>query len=136
MLEESILIFLTILCTSLPLPFNHSHPTVPPLGVFLVAGCGPDLIINICLLLCGFLAAHIHAGYVIYMYLSRRGDARFGTYHAQPVYGANGWRRKRGNASEVVGAEPAVTGVPAQIGTEVPVGEAGVLARQEYGTVR
>ncbi len=34
---------------------------LPPVGVFLVAGCGADLFINICLTLLGYLPGHIHA---------------------------------------------------------------------------
>jgi hypothetical protein len=31
---------------------------VPPIGVFIVAGCGADLLINICLTLLGFVIPH------------------------------------------------------------------------------
>ncbi|KAF8253151.1 UPF0057-domain-containing protein, partial [Wilcoxina mikolae CBS 423.85] len=36
----------------------------PPLGVFLVAGCGADVLINICLTILGYLPGHIHAFYI------------------------------------------------------------------------
>jgi uncharacterized membrane protein YqaE (UPF0057 family) len=36
--------------------------TVPPIGVFLVAGCGADLLINICLTLLGYvLPSFLHS---------------------------------------------------------------------------
>lgn len=38
--------------------------TVPPVGVFLVAGCGMDLLINIVLTLLGYLPGHLHAFYI------------------------------------------------------------------------
>lgn len=31
------------------LSLTSSSPVVPPVGVFLIAGCGADLLINICL---------------------------------------------------------------------------------------
>ncbi|KZF20345.1 hypothetical protein L228DRAFT_270422 [Xylona heveae TC161] len=45
---------------------------LPPLGVFLVAGCGADLLINILLTLLGYFPGHIHAFYVEYVYYHRR----------------------------------------------------------------
>ncbi|PUU77664.1 hypothetical protein B9Z19DRAFT_985991 [Tuber borchii] len=44
----------------------------PPLGVFAVAGCGPDLLINICLTILGYLPGHLHAFYIEYVYYERR----------------------------------------------------------------
>jgi uncharacterized membrane protein YqaE (UPF0057 family) len=37
---------------------------LPPVGVFLVAGCGTDLCINILLTILGYFPGHIHAFYV------------------------------------------------------------------------
>lgn len=34
---------------------------VPPVGVAIIAGCGADLLINICLTLLGYIPGHIHA---------------------------------------------------------------------------
>lgn len=62
--------------------------SVPPIGVFLVAGFGADLLINICLTLLGFLPGHIHAFYIEYVYYSRKeAAAREGLVVAQPAPG-------------------------------------------------
>ncbi|KAK5166490.1 uncharacterized protein LTR77_008033 [Saxophila tyrrhenica] len=53
---------------------------LPPVGVAIVAGCGADLLINICLTILGFLPGHIHAFYVEYIYYSRQEQAREGIY--------------------------------------------------------
>ncbi|KAI9828437.1 MAG: hypothetical protein M1832_002865 [Thelocarpon impressellum] len=50
----------------------------PPIGVAMVAGCGPDLLINICLTILGYFPGHIHAFYVIYIYHERREALRRG----------------------------------------------------------
>jgi len=39
---------------------NTNTPPVPPVGVFLVAGCGADLLINILLTVLGYFPGHIH----------------------------------------------------------------------------
>jgi len=51
---------------------------IPPIGVFLVAGCGADLLINILLTILGYFPGHIHAFYVEYQYFKRRDEARAG----------------------------------------------------------
>ncbi|KIV86166.1 hypothetical protein PV11_01796 [Exophiala sideris] len=51
---------------------------LPPVGVFMVAGCGADLFINICLTLLGYIPGHIHAFYLEYVYFDRRERARHG----------------------------------------------------------
>ncbi|KAL2040733.1 hypothetical protein N7G274_006712 [Stereocaulon virgatum] len=56
---------------------------IPPLGVFLIAGCGADLLINICLTLLGFLPGHLHAFYLEYVYYDRQDKARAGGITAQ-----------------------------------------------------
>ncbi|KAK7014944.1 hypothetical protein R3P38DRAFT_2998565 [Favolaschia claudopus] len=38
---------------------------LPPLGVFLERGCGPDLLINVLLTFLGFIPGVIHAFYII-----------------------------------------------------------------------
>ncbi|PPJ54673.1 hypothetical protein CBER1_05986 [Cercospora berteroae] len=60
---------------------------LPPVGVFLVAGCGADLFINICLTLLGYLPGHIHAFYVEYVYYSRKEQAEQGYYSDRPAPG-------------------------------------------------
>ncbi|KAF2153510.1 hypothetical protein K461DRAFT_293769 [Myriangium duriaei CBS 260.36] len=45
---------------------------LPPVGVYCVAGCGADLLINICLTLLGYFPGHIHAFYLEYVYYNRR----------------------------------------------------------------
>ncbi|KAL9530657.1 Plasma membrane proteolipid [Sphaerulina musiva] len=45
---------------------------LPPVGVFCVAGCGADVIINICLTLLGYFPGHIHAFYILYIFYSRK----------------------------------------------------------------
>ncbi|RDW84638.1 hypothetical protein BP6252_02228 [Coleophoma cylindrospora] len=55
---------------------------LPPIGVYIVAGCGADLLINICLTLLGYLPGHIHAFYLEYVYYDRREQAREGRFTA------------------------------------------------------
>ncbi|KAJ5165505.1 Proteolipid membrane potential modulator [Penicillium coprophilum] len=45
---------------------------VPPLGVFLIAGCGVDFWINVLLTCLGYFPGHIHAFYVEYVYYQRQ----------------------------------------------------------------
>lgn len=51
---------------------------LPPVGVFMVAGCGTDILVNICLTLLGYIPGHIHAFYLEYVYFDRRERARQG----------------------------------------------------------
>jgi len=51
----------------------------PPLGVFFVAGCGADLLINVCLTILGYFPGHIHAFYLEYVYYDRKKSARQGS---------------------------------------------------------
>ncbi|POS85441.1 hypothetical protein EPUL_003313 [Erysiphe pulchra] len=44
----------------------------PPLAVFIVSGCGADLLINILLTLLGFFPGMIHAFYLEFVYFDRR----------------------------------------------------------------
>lgn len=65
---------------------------VPPVGVFMIAGCGADLFVNICLTLLGYIPGHIHAFYLEYVYFDRRARARQGQLtgqHAPGVYSQN-----------------------------------------------
>ncbi|KAJ5649677.1 Proteolipid membrane potential modulator [Penicillium longicatenatum] len=45
---------------------------IPPLGVFLTAGCGVDFWINVLLTILGYFPGHIHAFYLEYVYYHRR----------------------------------------------------------------
>ena len=46
----------------------------------MIAGCGADLLINICLTLLGYFPGHIHAFYLEYVYYSRREEASQGIF--------------------------------------------------------
>ncbi|KAI1414226.1 hypothetical protein F5Y13DRAFT_159037 [Hypoxylon sp. FL1857] len=59
----------------------------PPIGVWAVAGCGADLLINICLTILGYFPGHIHAFYLEYVYYDRREQAREGRYAARRAPG-------------------------------------------------
>ncbi|MCJ1246818.1 hypothetical protein MMC30_004027 [Trapelia coarctata] len=64
----------------------------PPLGVFMIAGCGADLLVNICLTLLGYFPGHIHAFYLEYVYFERRDKGRLGQIsqdRAPGVYSEN-----------------------------------------------
>ncbi|CUS06810.1 unnamed protein product [Tuber aestivum] len=61
----------------------------PPLGVFAVAGCGADLLINICLTILGYLPGHLHAFYIEYVYYERKEQAvagRMASERAPGIY--------------------------------------------------
>ncbi|KAF3395872.1 Plasma membrane proteolipid 3 [Penicillium rolfsii] len=45
---------------------------IPPLGVFLISGCGADFWINVLLTILGYFPGHIHAFYLEYVYYDRR----------------------------------------------------------------
>ncbi|CAI7591073.1 hypothetical protein N7527_009409 [Penicillium freii] len=45
---------------------------IPPLGVFMIAGCGVDFWINVLLTILGYFPGHIHAFYLEYVYYDRR----------------------------------------------------------------
>ncbi|RDL36411.1 Uncharacterized protein BP5553_05763 [Venustampulla echinocandica] len=68
----------------------------PPIGVFCVAGCGPDLLINILLTLLGYFPGHIHAFYVEYIYYERREQARTGCFTASRAPGVYSERVQSG----------------------------------------
>ncbi|CAL3966950.1 hypothetical protein PZA11_003401 [Diplocarpon coronariae] len=53
---------------------------LPPLGVLMIAGCGPDLLINIIFTLLGYFPGHVHAIYLIAEYYHRRGLRRKGVF--------------------------------------------------------
>lgn len=60
---------------------------LPPVGVYVVAGCGADLLINVALTILGFLPGHIHAFYVIYVYYNKKEQASEGFYDNRPAPG-------------------------------------------------
>lgn len=64
MISAILLIIITLFRMSL-LPVACSElilisDTVPPVGVLIVAGCGADFCINLCLTILGFFPGHIH----------------------------------------------------------------------------
>ena len=70
MIASLLLIIITIFCTPSP-PLTHqvtNDPKVPPLGVFLVAGCGADFLINLLLTLLGYVAflPQYHLSYALH----------------------------------------------------------------------
>ncbi|MCJ1473615.1 hypothetical protein MMC13_002266 [Lambiella insularis] len=60
---------------------------LPPLGVFMIAGCGADLLVNILLTCLGFFPGHIHAFYLEYVYFDRRDKGRLGQINAKRAPG-------------------------------------------------
>lgn len=60
---------------------------MPPVGVYCVAGCGADLLINIALTLLGFLPGHIHAFYLEYIYYKKKEESAQGYYDSRPAPG-------------------------------------------------
>lgn len=59
-----LLVILTVFRTSTLLTLSKTayvtdRPLVPPVGVYCVAGCGADLLINICLTILGYFPGHI-----------------------------------------------------------------------------
>ncbi|MCJ1460140.1 hypothetical protein MMC28_010519 [Mycoblastus sanguinarius] len=65
---------------------------LPPVGVFMIAGCGADLFFNICLTILGYFPGHIHAFYLEYIYFERRDQSRLGApiqKRAPGVYSEN-----------------------------------------------
>ena len=51
---------------------------LPPLGVYAIAGCGMDLLVNICLTILGYFPGHLHAFYLEYIYYDRREQSKNG----------------------------------------------------------
>ncbi|PSN74715.1 UPF0057-domain-containing protein [Corynespora cassiicola Philippines] len=69
---------------------------IPPIGVFMVAGCGMDLFINILLTILGYFPGHIHAFYIEYVYYKRKDAAKMGVYDTKPAPGVYSERVQRG----------------------------------------
>ena len=52
----------------------------------------PDLFINICLTMLGYIPGHIHAFYILFVYYDRREQShhgRFATHRAPGIYSEN-----------------------------------------------
>jgi len=107
---------------------DTNPPPVPPLGVFLVAGCGADFLINILLTLLGYFPGHIHAFYIEYVYVKRRDEVKAGIYNAKPAPGVYSKKVQNGGARTLPTAN-------APANAPVVVDE-GVPAAQGYGTIR
>ncbi|ROV88880.1 hypothetical protein VSDG_08940 [Cytospora chrysosperma] len=74
----------------------------PPVGVALVAGCGVDVLINICLTVLGYIPGHIHAFYILYVYYSRQ--ERAAAYGRAPgIYSERVQTGGKGYASPAAG---------------------------------
>jgi uncharacterized membrane protein YqaE (UPF0057 family) len=122
MINTLLLVLITIFSSSQPPPPYKLPPTnttpVPPVGVFLVAGCGADLLINILLTCLGYFPGHIHAFYIEYVYVKRRDEVRAGIYNAKPAPGVYSQKVQNGGtrARAVVVQEPVGVHPPAQQG--------------------
>ncbi|KAL1903175.1 hypothetical protein Sste5346_000460 [Sporothrix stenoceras] len=68
----------------------------PPIGVYAVAGCGADLLVNVCLTILGVFPGHIHAFYLEYVYYDRREQAREGRFTAGRAPGIYSERVQQG----------------------------------------
>ncbi|KAJ4336260.1 hypothetical protein N0V87_005552 [Didymella glomerata] len=93
---------------------------LPPVGVFIVAGCGADVLINILLTILGYFPGHIHAFYIEYVYYKRRDEIRDGTYDGSLAPGVYSKKVQNGGQRSVVATPAPVVqpagAVPAQQG--------------------
>ncbi|KAG9197939.1 hypothetical protein B5807_08783 [Epicoccum nigrum] len=80
---------------------------LPPVGVFIVAGCGADVLINIALTILGYFPGHIHAFYVEYIYYKRRDEIRAGTYDGSHASGIYSQKVQHGGMRDVAVQPPA-----------------------------
>ncbi|KZM27081.1 uncharacterized protein EKO05_0010091 [Ascochyta rabiei] len=94
---------------------------LPPVGVFAVAGCGADLLINLLLTILGYIPGHIHAFYIEYVYYKRRDEIRAGTYDGTRAPGVYSQKVQNGGTKGVAVRSAPVAG-------DVPP------AQQGYGT--
>ncbi|EME42837.1 hypothetical protein DOTSEDRAFT_131597 [Dothistroma septosporum NZE10] len=60
---------------------------LPPVAVYLLAGCGADLLINICLTILGYFPGHIHAFYLMYVFYNRKEQVEQGYHDDRPAPG-------------------------------------------------
>ncbi|OAF54624.1 hypothetical protein VC83_08841 [Pseudogymnoascus destructans] len=82
----------------------------PPAGVFCVAGCGADVLINLCLTILGYIPGHIHAFYLEYVYYERRERALEGRYAAHRAPGVYSERVQTGGGQQTYGTIAPPTG--------------------------
>ncbi|KAF2827065.1 UPF0057-domain-containing protein [Ophiobolus disseminans] len=103
----------------------------PPIGVFLTAGIGPDLLINLLLTILGFFPGHIHAFYIEYVFYKRRDEVRRGIISVGRAPGVFSERVQSGGTGRGVVVEEPVQEEygPAQQGYAVG-------GQQGYGTVQ
>lgn len=73
----------------------------------MIAGCGADLFVNICLTILGYFPGHIHAFYLEYVYYDRKDKARMG---ALPVKKASGVYSKKIQTGGYEGVAPVQQG--------------------------
>jgi len=71
----------------------------PPLSVLLVAGAGPDCLINTLLFVAGVLPAHIHGFYITCTYFRRKRKVRKGRYPGGRKAGIHSQKVWNGGAS-------------------------------------
>lgn len=62
----------------------------------MVAGCGMDLFINICLTVLGYFPGHIHAFYIEYVFFDRKEKGRLGRLGAENAPGVYSERVQSG----------------------------------------
>lgn len=110
----------------IPRKLTDTNPTVPPVGVYVVAGCGADLLINIALTILGFLPGHIHAFYVIYVYYNKKEQASEGFYDNRPAPGV---------FSDNVQTGGQVSDIPLLVWAVLEAVELTVSFSQGYGTM-
>ena len=107
--------------------------SVPPLGVYIIAGCGADLFVNICLTILGYVLfssslptstshslklgahtypapgsnryfpGHIHAFYLEYVYYDRREQAKVGRINTTRAPGVYSERIQTGGVGNGYG---------------------------------
>lgn len=94
MIAETIFICATLFSISRVL--THSGP---PLAVMLVAGVGPDVLINTLLFLAGVIPGHIHGFYVTWTYFWRKRKVAKGRYPGGVKTGIYSERVWNGDAS-------------------------------------
>ncbi|KAH7413120.1 hypothetical protein BKA64DRAFT_660303 [Cadophora sp. MPI-SDFR-AT-0126] len=68
----------------------------PPFAVLMIAGCGPDFLINIILTLLGYFPGHLHAFYIIGAYYYRQDQRLNGMYITSDAPGIFSRRVQRG----------------------------------------
>ncbi|CAO3595142.1 unnamed protein product [Absidia cylindrospora] len=62
----------------------------PPLGVFLMKGCGADFWINLCLTILGYIPGHVHAFYCMVKEREKRQQVTYTAVNNNPPQGQYG----------------------------------------------